>query len=186
MRAKWAIRGVAAVGLLSACASGPPPINSVEFARRPPLPGQPSYLETIKYVDDGVKYIDPSSEFFISSDGEMCFRGLVNRQSALFETYRTYWCMSPYGVNNIDALEDNISSVNAVRLWFTHATPQCAHRIGLPDFLDTSPGIANSVWAQLVPYKQQRSALEYLVYLMGGSAQGNVPPTFIERSTSLR
>ena len=185
MRAKWGIQVIAAAALLSACAAEPPPINSVEFARRPPLPGQKGYLETIKYVDDGVKYIDPASEFFISYDGEMCFRGLVNRQSALFESYRTYWCMSPFGVNNIEALQNDVSSVNEVRLWCTHATPQCAHRIGLPDFLDTSPGIANSISAQLVPYKQERNVLEYLVYLMGGNAQGNLPSA-AERSTSLR
>src|SRR5438876_1808295 len=103
MRAKWAIRVVAMSTLLSACVAEPPPINSVEFTKRPPLPGQPGYLETIKYVDNGVKYIDPASEFFISYDGEMCFRGLVNHQSAEFESYRTYWCISPLAVNNIEA-----------------------------------------------------------------------------------
>jgi len=183
MGAKGAIRVVVAFALLSACAAQPP-INSIEFVRRQPPPGQPSYLETIKYVDDGVKYIDRQAEFFISGDGEMCFRGLVNRQSALFESYRTYWCMSPFAVNNIEALENNIVSVNSVRLWCAHATPQCAHRVGLPDFPDTSSGIANSISAQLVPYKQEQRALEYLIYLMGGNAQAGVPPRFTERSTS--
>jgi hypothetical protein len=186
MRAVWAIGVVFAAAVLSACAAPePPPINSSEFARRSPPPGQPSYFETIKYVDNGAKYVDPSAEFFISYDGEMCFRGLVNRQSALFETYRTYWCMSPLGVNNIEALNDDVSYVNSIRLWCGLATPQCAHRLGLPDFLDTSSGIANSISAQLVPYRQQRGALEYLVYLMGGNTRDS-PPTAGGRFSSLR
>ncbi len=48
-----------------AVAGQPAPINSLAFARRDPLPGRPSYLETIKYIDDGVRYIDALSQFFI-------------------------------------------------------------------------------------------------------------------------
>src|SRR5438067_13261998 len=71
-----------------ASASGevePQAITSPAYAARPPLPGRPGYLETIRYIDDGVKYIDPYAEFFISYDGQMSFRGLVNRQAAYFE-----------------------------------------------------------------------------------------------------
>ena len=171
MRTRSAIRGIAAMMLLSGCSS-PPPVNSLAFERRAPLPGQPGYLETIKYIDDGLKYIDPSSEFFVSFDGEMCFRGLVNRQQVLFETYQNYWCINPIAVNNVDALENNVSYVNEVRLWCAHADPQCAHRVGYPDFPDTSPGVANSILVQVTPYKPERAALEHLVYLMGGNAGG--------------
>jgi hypothetical protein len=171
MRTRSAIRGIAAMMLLSGCSS-PPPVNSLAFERRAPLPGQPGYLETIKYIDDGLKYIDPSSEFFVSFDGEMCFRGLVNRQQVLFETYQNYWCINPIAVNNVDALENNVSYVNEVRLWCAHADPQCAHRVGYADFLDTSPGVANSILVQVTPYKPERAALEHLVYLMGGNAGG--------------
>jgi hypothetical protein len=170
MRAGSAIRGIAAMVLLSGC-SAPPPINSIAFERRAPLPGQPGYLETIKYIDDGIKYIDPSSEFFVSFDGEMCFRGLVNRQQVAFETYQNYWCMNPIAVNNVDALENNVSYVNEVRLWCAHADPQCAHRVGYADYLDTSPGLANSILVQVTPYIPERAALEQLVYLMGGNVR---------------
>src|ERR1041385_5071606 len=51
----------------------PPPINSPAFAVRAPLPGRPGYLETIKFIDDGVRYVDPVSHFYISAAGEMCF-----------------------------------------------------------------------------------------------------------------
>jgi hypothetical protein len=156
---------------------GPDPaaVNSVAFARRPPTPGQPGYLETIRYIDDGVKYIDRYSEFFVSFDGAMCFRGLVNRQQAAFENYQNYWCMFPTAVNNVDALENNVSYVNEVRLWCRHATPQCAHRYGYVNFLDESGPIGNSISAQIVPYRQQRQAIEYLVYLMGGDARDGEP-----------
>lgn len=152
----------------------PAAINSVAFAVRPPPPGRPGYLETIRYIDDGVKYIDPYSEFFVSFDGQICFRGLVNRQQAEFESYQNYWCMLPVSVNNVDALENGISYVNQVRLWCRHAAPQCARRYGYPDFLDESFPAANSIAAQTVPYFQQRDAIEYLIYLMGGNVGGAV------------
>ena len=153
----------------------PQAINSPAYAIRPPLPGRPGYLDTIRYVNDGVKYIDPYAEFFISYDGQMCFRGLVNRQQPYFENYQNYWCMYPTEVNNVEALEDNISSVNTVRLWCVLAAPQCARRIGFANFLDDSAWIGNSIAAQTRPSREQRNAIEYLIYLMGGKAVGAQP-----------
>jgi hypothetical protein len=170
MTVKSAIQTVAAAILAAAC-STPLPINSVAFEKRAALPGQPGYLETIKYIDDGMKYIDPSSEFFISFEGEMCFRGLVNRQLAEFETYANYWCMNPLAVNNVDPVQNNISQVNEVRLWCAHAAPQCAHRVGYANYLDTNPGLANNIVVQITPYQPERAALEHLVYLMGGNVR---------------
>jgi hypothetical protein len=174
MRIKSAIQAAAVALLAAACGTAPTApleINSLVFEKRAPLPGQPGYLETIKYIDDGMKYIDPSSEFFVSFYGDMCFRGLVNRQLATFETYTNYWCMNPQVVNNIDLLQDDITNINAVRLWCAHAAPQCARRVGYPNYLDTNPGIANSIWLQITPYQPERAALEHLVYLMGGNVR---------------
>jgi len=168
MRVKPAIQTGAAAILAAACAASPG-INSVAFEKRPPLTGQQGYLETIKYIDDGMKHIDPSSEFFISFDGQMCFRGLVNRQMATFETYANYWCIDPLAVYNVDALQNNVTNVNTVRLWCAHAAPQCARRIGYPNYLDTSNGIADSILVEITPYQPARAALEHLVYLMGGN-----------------
>jgi hypothetical protein len=150
-------------------------INSVAYATRAASPSQSGYLETIKYIDDGVKYIDPYSQFFVSFDGQLCFRGLVNHQLAEFENYQTYWCMYPTAVNNVEALENDISYVNEVRIWCRHAAPQCARRYGYPAYLDESSDIANSISVQIVPSKRERSAIEYLVYLMGGYAKEAVP-----------
>jgi hypothetical protein len=189
---KSAIKVVVAALLLAGCSpatpryfgpqlawvpGGPDPaeINSPAFAVRPAPPGQPGYLETIRYIDDGVKYIDRYSEFFISFDGEMCFRGLVNRQRGLFENYQNYWCIYPAAVNNVDALENNVSYVDEVRLWCRHGTPQCARRFGYSNFLDEESPIANSISAQIVPYRHQRNAIEYLVYLMGGGVRTAEP-----------
>ena len=192
MIVKSMIGVLAAAMLLAACAQLPPryfgpqlasaggevepqAINSPAYARRPPLPGQPGYLDTIRYIDSGVKYIDPYAEFFISYDGQMCFRGLVNRQEAYFENYQNYWCMYPTAVNNVEALENNISSINTVRLWCVLAAPQCARRIGFANFLDESEWIGNSIAAQIRPFRDQRNAIDYLVYLMGGNAVGPKP-----------
>jgi hypothetical protein len=192
MSVKSVIRTLAAAMLLAACSQTPPiyfgpqlaslrgdvdpeAINSPAFALRPPPPGQPGYLDTIRYIDNGVKYIDPFAEFFVSFDGQMCFRGLVNRQAAYFENYQNYWCMYPTAVNNVEALENNISYVNNVRLWCVLEAPQCARRIGIPNFLDDSGWIGNSITAQTRPFREQREAIQYLIYLMGGNVREPQP-----------
>jgi hypothetical protein len=192
MIVKSMIGALAAAMLLAACAQLPPryfepqlasasgevepqAINSPAYAVRPPLSGRPGYLDTIRYIDDGVKYIDPYAEFFVSYDGQMCFRGLVNRQQPYSENYQNYWCMYPTAVNNVEALEDDISYVNTVRLWCVLAAPQCARRIGFANFLDDSASFGNSIAAQTRPSNEQRNAIEYLIYLMGGKAVGAQP-----------
>lgn len=197
MSIKSVIGTLAAALLLAACTQTPPlyfgpqlaslrgevdpeAINSPAFAVRPPPPGRPSYLDTIRYIDNGVKYIDPFAEFFVSFDGQMCFRGLVNRQEAYFENYQNYWCMYPTAVSNVEALENNISYVDTVRLWCVLEAPQCARRIGFANFLDDSfldisGWIGNSIAAQIRPFREQRDAIAYLVYLMGGNAAGAQP-----------
>jgi hypothetical protein len=192
MSVKSVIGTLGAAMLLAACSQTPPlyfgpqlaslrgdvdpeAINSPAFAVRPPPPGQPSYLDTIRYIDTGVKYIDPFAEFFISFDGQMCFRGLVNRQAAFFENYQNYWCMYPTAVNNVEALENNISYVNNVRLWCVLEAPQCARRIGIPNFLDDSGWFGNSITAQTRPFREQRNAIQYLIYLMGGNVREPQP-----------
>lgn len=161
----------ASLSLAPVSSLGPETINSQAFALRAPSPGQPSYLETIRFIDSGVRYIDPFAEFFISFDGQMCFRGLVNRQMLLFENYQNYWCIYPTNVNNVEELPDNITTVNTVRLWCVLEAPQCARRFGLPNFLlDESPWIGNSISVQIRPSKEQRTAIEHLIYLMGGNA----------------
>jgi hypothetical protein len=188
MKGKSVLWGIVAALLLTACSPLPPHyfgpqlawvpsevdptvINSAAFQIRPPLPGRPGYLATIRYIDNGLKYVDPYAEFFVSFDGEMCFRGLVNRRNPVFENYQNYWCMPPSAVRNIDAIENNVSYVNEVRLWCALAAPQCARRFGHPNFLDQSDWIGNSISAQTVPFRGQRDAMEYLIYLMGGNVR---------------
>jgi hypothetical protein len=83
--------------------------------------------------------IDPYAEFFISYDGQICFRGLVNRQQPYFENYQNYWCMYPTAVNNVEALENGIS-------WIRFAYGACSKRrnahagSGLLIFWMTAPG----------------------------------------------
>jgi hypothetical protein len=192
MIVKSMIGALAATMLLAGCSQLPPQyfgpqlasangevqpqaINSPAYAIRPSLPGRPSYLDTIRYIDDGVKYIDPYAEFFISYDGQICFRGLVNRQLPYFENYQNYWCMYPTAVNNVETLENGISYVDTVRLWCVLEAPQCARRIGFGNFLDDSAWFGNSIAAQTRPFKEQRNAIAYLIYLMGGNAAGAQP-----------
>jgi len=151
----------------------PAAINSDAFAKRQPLPGQRGYLETIRFINSGMRYIDPFAEFFISPDGQMCFRGLVNRQLLEFENYQNYWCMNPLSVNNVEELQNSTTSVNSVRLWCILEAPQCARRVGWPNYLDESLWIGNSISAQTRPAREQRAAVEHLIYLMGGNVRSS-------------
>ena len=83
--------------------------------------------------------------------------------------------MYPTAVSNVEALENDISYVNTVRLWCVLEAPQCARRIGFVNFLDNGDWIGNSIAAQTRPSKEQRNAIEYLIYLMGGNAVGAQP-----------
>jgi len=146
----------------------PPPVNSLAFQKRPPLPGQPGYLETIRYIDDGMHYITPIAGFFVSHTGDMCFWGAIVPGVTPVYIPPNYWCISPFAVGKVDAIENNISYVNQIRLWCRLATPQCAYKVAYPSMLDTKR-IANFVTAETIPFQRQREAIEYLVYLMGGT-----------------
>jgi hypothetical protein len=146
------------------------PLNSLAFARRPPPPGQPGYLETIKYVDDGLRYIAANAGFFVSGTGEMCFRGSIIPGITPVLAPQYYWCMSPLDVSMVDALENDISYVNEVRLWCRHASPQCARKIAYPNQFDDMT-VADSITAETIPFRPERAAIEYLVYLMGGNVE---------------
>ena len=169
MRARSAIYMICVVLLLPACVPAPPPpLNSQVFAARQPRPGEPGYLETISYIDNGVHYISSGAGFFVSSGGDMCFQGLTDPGATLWVNYRNYWCVNPKSVSAVDALNNDITSVNIVRLWCRHADPQCAHKIGYANMLDRE-WIANSITAETVPVRQQQAAIEHLIYLMGGN-----------------
>lgn len=169
MRALFALGLFGALAMLMGCVPPvAPPINSLAFERRPPPPGQPGYLETIKYVDDGARYIAADAGFFVSAAGEMCFLEPINPGVTLELSPRNYWCMSPYDISAVDALENDTTYVNEVRLWCRHAAPQCAHKIAYPDMFDTMT-VANSIIAETIPFDRERDAVEYLIYLMGGN-----------------
>ena len=169
MRSPAGILAIAVLMLLAACAPPPaPPVNSLAFQRRAPLPGQPGYLETIKFIDDGVHYISPPANFFVSNTGDMCFLGALTPGETPQYFPPSYWCMSPFAVSRVEAIDNNISYINQVRVWCAHANPQCAYKTGYPNMLDNR-WVANSITAETVPVEREREALEYLVYLMGGS-----------------
>jgi hypothetical protein len=177
MRELFALSLFAIVTLLTGCVPPPAlPINSLAFERRPPLPGQPGYLETIKYVDNGIQYTSPNSRFYVSAAGEMCFRELINPGVTLELSPQNYWCISPFAIDAVEALENDTTYVDQIRLWCRHATPQCAHKIGYPNMFDNMT-VANSIIVETIPIERERDAVEYLVYLMGGNVapEGAVP-----------
>jgi hypothetical protein len=162
------IRSILIALLLAACAPPPPPpIDSPAFARRPPLPGEPGYLETIRFIADGVKYLSPNASFYISQSGEMCFQGLPDAEMNPYAVPANSWCISPLAVATVDLVKNGVTYVNGVRLWCRHSAPQCAHKFGYWNPLDPA-WVDNSITADTVPFREQRAALEHLIYLMGG------------------
>src|SRR5213080_48359 len=107
----------AAVVLLTACVPAvpygqEPAINSPAFAVRIPAPGRPGYLQTIKFVDDGMRYVDRDSQFFISPAGEMCFRVRPNYPEIIYYAAYRNWCTYPQCAHAPDSgsVSNNISA----------------------------------------------------------------------------
>lgn len=171
MRRTAAIGALLVLAMLAGCVPPPaPPVNSLAFQRRAPPPGEPGYLETIKFIDDGVHYVAPTAGFFVSSRGDLCFQRVITPGVTPEYIPNNYWCMSPYAVSRVEAIRNDISYINQVRLWCRLATPQCAYKIAYPNMLDNQ-WIANSITTETVPSARQRDAIDYLVYLMGGNVQ---------------
>ena len=181
------IGALAAAMLLAACAQTPPQyfgpqlasasgevepqaINSPAYAKRPPLPGRPGYLETIKFIFDGVHYISPTSGFLVSETGDLCFQGTIVPNNPPEYIPNNFWCISPFEVSRVEALENDVTYINQIRLWCRLEAPQCVYKTGYPNMLDDQ-WVANSITTETVPVLRQREAIEYLVYLMGGDVE---------------
>jgi hypothetical protein len=144
--------------------------NSPAFARRDPLPGRPNYLQTVKYIDDGMRYVDPLTQFFVSPAGEMCFRTKPNYPQVIYEFRYRIWCIYPQTVDRVEAVSNDITRINEVHLWCLRPYPQCARSLSEPGW------IANSISASTLDYRRERDALENLIYLMGGNIRFSPPP----------
>ena len=132
----------------------PPPINSLAFAVRAPLPGRPGYLATIKFVDDGVRYIDPLSHFYISGAGEMCFHTPPSYPKVYTDAFYKDWCIHPYVVDRVSVI-DFSSGAHGVEMWCMRAYPACAHALQTGE-------VANRVFAESIDYRQERAALRWV------------------------
>jgi hypothetical protein len=171
MRGMLAILTLTTAIMLASCVPPPAePVNSLAFEKRPPLPGRPGYLETINYILDGMHYVLPTAGFLVSNIGDLCFQEVILPGPPPIYIPANFWCINPYDVDRVEAVENNISYINQIRLWCRLSAPQCAYRIGYPNMMDNL-WVANSITAETVPAFKQRDAIEYLVYLMGGNTQ---------------
>jgi hypothetical protein len=155
------IAGLAA--LSAACTPLPQYSNAPIFAHREPPVGRPTYSEVIKYIDDGVRYVNPTAAFFISPDGRMCFLGVLDfRQPPLEALISNHnWCLPPTAVGRVDSFVS--STHEQISLVCKHSDPQCVRDIGY-----WNPGL-NAVNVDIVAANQEKSAVENLIYLMGGN-----------------
>lgn len=140
--------------------------NDPVFALRSSPAGLPTYAETVKYIDDGLRYVDPTAAFFISPDGRMCFRGASPTLAAnffiLYSISKRDWCLHPTTVSRVHSIETGHLSLSC-----KHANPQCINEIG---YLYHA---ANTIHVYIVPSDREKSAIEHLIYLMGGNVGDN-------------
>ena len=149
---------------LAACAASPQYVDIAVFTRRPPPPGQPGYLETIRYIDDGMRYVDPGNAFFIAPDGRMCFRGGYTLSHTIFDVlYKTDWCLYPAAVREVELMPDIVTGTYRLQLSCKHAAGQCVAEAG------SLYRQAAVVTLPIVPPRQEKTAVEHLVWLMGGA-----------------
>jgi hypothetical protein len=154
-----------AVSLPACMPPEPQYVDSPVFAQRAPPAGRPTYLETIKYIDDGLRYVDPTAAFFVSFDGRMCFRGVLNAERTNLDYfYKSDWCLLPAAVYRVDSIK-----TGEVSLFCKHADPQCIREIGY-----RYRG-ANHATIRIVPSDQEKVAVEHLIYLMGGNLGDSQP-----------
>lgn len=177
MKAAWVAAMVLMLGAPAAVQAQPvpagypvaapaPAIDSPIFAVRLPPPGHPGYLATIKYIDDGMRYVDPLAGFYVSPAGELCFHTRPDYPTTIYENYYRDWCIFPQSVDRVEALPN--PTLNEVRLWCRRAFPQCARSLG-------DGRIADSILAPTLDYRQERDALEHLIFMMGGYARPQQP-----------
>jgi len=161
------VRLAALAAALPACVPPEPQyVNNPAFAQRAPPAGRPTYLETIKYIDDGLKYVDPTTAFYVSADGRMCFRGvLTNPQTTWDIVYKTDWCLPPTAVSRVDTI---VIGTNQVAVTCKHSDPQCIRENGYYRAI-------NIGYVRTVPPDQEKAAVEHLIYLMGGTLGDSEP-----------
>ena len=154
---------------LFACAPPlPPQVAPPVFAVRAPPAGRPGYVATIRYIDDGVRYVNPGSAFFIARDGRMCFRGLLNVERIEIQ-YNHDWCISPFAVSRVEDVWNDTTLVPEMLLWCKHAYPNCVRDIEAP------VRTTNLALVQVLPAHEERRAIEHLIYLMGGNLGDSHP-----------
>jgi hypothetical protein len=158
-------RAAAAVWALIAVSS----CSVVSAPSRAGAPAQPPVdFPLEKFIDDGMKYVDPYSGFYISPASELCFHMLPARVVTIYDFYNN-WCVYPYAVASVE-----LSSIG-LTLWCAHDFPQCAHRADYPRLIATIPWIANSITVRAVPHPEERAALERLISRMGGYLRVAIP-----------
>lgn len=173
LRAAWMTAVLLAAGPPGSAAAYEISLSAAPVALVAPVPPAIAltYLQTVKFIDDGLRYIDPPSRFFISPAGEMCFRVVPNSPQVIYESHYADWCIDPRFVDRVEAATNDVTGINQVRLWCRHAAPQCAHTLPAPNVLDQRIWIANSIAAATFFYREERAALEHLVVLMGGTVR---------------
>ena len=189
MRRRWALLALVAAAVLQAFQAGAQslavggfaaaPADPAAFTRRPAPVSRLDYLQAIRFIDDGMKYADPRSAFFVSPAGEMCFVVRPSHPLSIYaDQYRT-WCLYPRAVDRVEALPSGGDGISIIRLWCRYADPQCARRLFPPAIAGGRSWAANDIVVPTVAYRAQRARLEYLIFIMGGGVAPAAPVRLI-------
>jgi hypothetical protein len=143
-----------------------------------------TYLQTIKFIDDGMRYTDPLSRFFVSPVGELCFRTVPDTPQNIYDSDYRDWCMHPLFVDRVEVAMNDFTYKNRVRVWCRREYPQCAHRLGRPGIAAETPWVANEISAVTADSRGERAALEKLTLLMGGFIRPHQPADLLSIAAS--
>ena len=137
--------------------------NDPVFIRRMPSPGQPTFSQAIRYVDDDLRYAVPVGNFYVSPDGRMCFRGVLNVKETMFDSLTPReWCVQPTAIGHVELASTAVTG-KSIYLECRHAAPQCFREMGYPN------GYMNAILLPSASPANSAFMIEHLAYLMGGA-----------------
>ena len=139
--------------------------------RRPPLPGQPGYLETIDYIDDGrAIHRAERRTFWCRPTGDMCFLG-VDRSGRHAGICAGVLLVHEPASPSAGSTRSKTTSATSTRSACGAGirSPAMRPQDRLSEHARQACRSPTASPPRPIPFWRQRDAIEYLVYLMGGN-----------------
>lgn len=160
------IRWVGAIAVLTTSlttAASAQYVNApVSWWTLPIAPAIATYVQTIRFIDDGIRYADAEAAFFVSPDSRMCFRKPLNLGRTIFdELTPSDWCLFPTAIGSVVTIPSLVTGEEDLQISCGHWAPQCVRELGYWRE-------ANVITMKVYRPQEEKAAVAHLIYLMGG------------------